>query len=143
MNNISSAVVTRSSATKETQIIPFEKTKTSDLVDHVKKWITVETELKKANENVRQLRESKHELTSTICHWMKSKEMPNRMIRVSDGEMRFYEKKEYSPLTYGYLEKCLSNIIQDKSHIEFIMKYLKENREITVTTDIRHVVSKK
>jgi hypothetical protein len=49
-----------------------------------------------------------------------------------------YEKKEYSPLTFGYIEKTLGNIIE-KTQLEKIMKYLKDNREITNSPDIRRI----
>jgi hypothetical protein len=112
----------------------------TNLVENVRKWVLLERELKHANENIRNIRENKHVVTKEICNWMKNREMPNRTIMVSDGELRFYDKREYSPLTFGYVENCLTKIIQDKQHVEFIMKYLKENREISITTDIRHVI---
>ena len=150
MNTISSSSssytdatrVTRNrSISKETQIIPFEKpvikTSQSVLVDHVKQWVQIEKELKQANEHIRTLRESKHALTKHICEWLNEKDMANRPIRVSDGELRFYEKKEYQPITFGYVEDSLGKIISDKKQVDFIMNYLRENREITVSKDIR------
>jgi hypothetical protein len=133
---------------EERQIVPVEKpssaafatTPQAVFVEKVKKWVMLENELKKANETTRHLRETKAAITNEICEWMKSKDMEKRTIKVSDGELRFYDKKDYSPLSYGYVESCLLKIIQDEKHVELIIKYLKDNREITTSTDIRHVV---
>ena len=165
MNNISSALSSHSSSSSaryvtrgnthsipsEQKMIPLEKPSTttitpnvkSALVENVKKWVALENELKSVNETARTLRESKQAVAAEICSFMKTRDGPNRTILVSDGELRVYDKKEYSTLSYGYLEKCLSSIIPEKTHVEYIMKYVKENREITTTTEIRHVVTKK
>lgn len=52
-------------------------------------------------------------------------------------------KKEYSPLTYTYVEKCLGELINDKKQVEYIIQYIKNNREITNTYDIRRNYDKK
>ena len=53
-----------------------------------------------------------------------------------------YDKKDYKPLTFTYVEKCLNEIIKDKTHVEYIIKYLKDNREITTSQDIKRVMQK-
>jgi hypothetical protein len=63
-------------------------------------------------------------------------------IKISDGELRICEKKEYSPLTYGYIERCLANIIPEETHVAYIINYLKENREITTSQDIKRICTK-
>jgi hypothetical protein len=68
--------------------------------------------------------------------------LKNQNIKFNDGELRFYEKKEYSPLTFSYIEDCLENILEDESQIEFIMDYLRDNREITTSIDIRRITKK-
>ena len=72
---------------------------------------------------------------------MKSNNIKNN-IGISNGELRMYDKKDYKPLTFTYVEKCLNEIIKDKTHVEYIIKYLKDNREITVSQDIKRVMTK-
>jgi hypothetical protein len=127
-------------STIESIIKPPKNAAVSDFTEKVKIWVVLNQHLKAANEQIRQIREKKHHITEDICNFMNTKDWQHRNILVSDGELRFYDKKEYSPLTYGYVEKSLSNIIQDKSHVEFIIKYLKDNREVVTMKDIRHVV---
>ena len=48
-----------------------------------------------------------------------------------------YEKKEYSGLTFTYLRECLEKIVNSEEQIDYIMDFIRENREITVSNDIR------
>ena len=63
--------------------------------------------------------------------------MVNKKIGITNGELKVVEKKEYSPLSYGYIEKKLEEIIPDKSHVEYIIQYLKDKREINITQELR------
>jgi hypothetical protein len=68
---------------------------------------------------------------------MKSKNLLQNKIEINGGELAIYEKKEYSSLTFGYIEKCLAEIISDKSQVDYIIHYLKEKRTVEMVLDIR------
>jgi hypothetical protein len=88
-----------------------------------------------------QLRQAKlNELSEKITKYMSENE--HSKIKLSDGELRLYDKKEYSPLTFGYIEKTLAKIIQDHEQLDYVVKYLKENREITTISDIKRTYDK-
>ena len=87
------------------------------------------------------MRNMKSELSTQICEYTKKNSLTK--IGITNGELRIYEKKEYSPLTYGYIETNLAKIIPDKSHVDYIIKYLKENREITSSLDVKIITNKK
>jgi hypothetical protein len=40
------------------------------------------------------------------------------------------------------LEKCLAEIMPEKEKVQFIIKYLKDKREVKRTTDLRRVFNK-
>jgi len=112
----------------------------AQFIEDVKKWATLDSQLKIVNEKTRKMRDMKHELSEKITKYMS--ETNNAKIKLSDGEIRVYEKKEYSPLTFGYIEKTLGNIIQDKEQLEYVVQYLKENREITSSPEIKRTYHK-
>jgi hypothetical protein len=114
----------------------------SDLIENIKRWVIIDSQLKIINEKTKRLRSMKHDLTESICNY-KSKNNIDNTVRISDGELRFYDKKEYNPLTFGYIERSLANIIPDKTQVDYIINYLKENRETSVSTDIRRVYKSK
>jgi hypothetical protein len=125
-------------ASKEKSIVVNSK---QQLIDDVQKWVLLEGKLKEVNEKVKGMRDMKNQLTRNITEYMKSNNLKSN-IEISDGELRFYEKKEYSALTYSYIEKCLKDIIADEKQVEYIIKYLKENREQTMSTDIKRFYNK-
>jgi hypothetical protein len=118
-----------------------DKTK-EDFVSDIQRWVVLDTQLKLANEKLKQIRESKNQLTSQICNYVDSKNMRETKLQISDGNLRVYDRKEYSPITFTYIETCLDKIIPNKEHVASIIKYLKENREITTVSDIRRNVTK-
>jgi hypothetical protein len=133
MNNIASeenTVVTRQQNVTKAQ-----------LINDVQRWVLADTQLKQLTENIKQLREVKSVANANIMLYMKQTNY-NGNIKISDGELRIYEKKEYSPLTYSYIEKCLAKIIPDETHVEYIIHYLKENREVTTNQDIKRIPKK-
>lgn len=118
-----------------------DKTK-EEFVSDIQRWVVLDTQLKLANEKLKQMRESRNQLTSQICNYVDSKNMRETKLQISDGNLRVYDRKEYSPITFTYIETCLDKIIPNKEHVASIIKYLKENREITTVSDIRRNVTK-
>jgi|TARA_B100001057_G_scaffold409646_1_gene424394 hypothetical protein len=112
-----------------------------ELIDNIRNWVLYDSQLKIINEKLKKIRENKSELTKNICEYAKMNNV-NSKIEISDGTLSFCEKKEYSPLTYGYVEKCLGELIADKGQVQYIINYMKEKREITITNDIKRNYSK-
>ena len=111
-------------------------------IENIKNWVTADSQLKIIHEKTKKIREMKKKLSNEIVSYMKNKEIINSKIQISDGTLSICNKKEYTTLTFSYLEKCLADIIPDKSHIEYIIKYLKDNREVSEELDIRRIYNK-
>ena len=107
------------------------------LIENIKNWVIMDSQMKIINEKTRKIRENKNQLCESICQYMKEYNQLENKIGISDGELRVYEKKEYSPLSYGYLERCLGEIIHDKNQVNYIIQHLKNKREITTSLDIK------
>tara|TARA_A100001388_G_C28698987_1_gene465155 strand:+ start:459 stop:824 length:366 start_codon:yes stop_codon:yes gene_type:complete len=113
-----------------------ELTEQNKIVEYIKKYVLIDDQLKIINEKTKQLREKKAILSKFICEYAEMKRM-NKKIKISDGELKISEKKEYTPLSYSYIEESLSKIIQDNNKVDYIIEYLKENREVKITSDIK------
>ena len=107
------------------------------LIENIQKWALLDSQLKQITEKTKEYRELKSTLTQSICTYLQENNMQSTKIDTSNGHIKLYEKKDYSPLTFGYIEECLGKIIPDKSHVEFIIQYLKEHREIKTSLDLR------
>lgn len=120
-----------------TQITTISRT--NDLTENVKKWVLCDKQLKLAKEKIDKIRDLKQELGISILSYMETHPVSNNEIVITDGKIKMYEKKEYSPLTFSYIEQCLAKIIPEKSHVDFIIQYLKDNREVKTTPDLRSI----
>jgi hypothetical protein len=123
-----------------TELIVQNEKKT--FVENVQKWLLYEQQLKLVTDKSRQIRESKNSTAESICQYMQTHGLLQNKIKITGGELKICEKKEYSPLTYAYVEECLAKIIPEKENVEFIMDYLKQNREIKITHEIRKTTHK-
>ena len=113
------------------------------LLKNLREWVNIDNQLKYISEKAKPLREKKTELSREITNYYKTNNLEGKKINFSGGSLNLYEKKEYSTLTYSYIEKCLGDIITDKKHIDYIITYLKEHREIKTVTDIRRNYSRR
>jgi hypothetical protein len=114
----------------------------TQFIEDVKKWVLVDSQLKIVNEKTRKMRELKNDLSDKICDYMTDNNLLQNKIKLSDGELWIHERKSQTPLTFGYIEKTLSNIIGDKEQLEYVIQYLKENREVTTSSDIKRTYNK-
>jgi len=74
------------------------------LIDNVKNWVILDQKIQMINEKTKQIRELKSTITTDICNYMKRNNITSN-IGISNGELRMYDKKDYKPLTFMYVEK--------------------------------------
>ena len=110
----------------------------STFIQNIKKWVMLDSQIKLIGDKTKQLRQMKSNLTESILSYIQNNKKPDK-IEITDGELRFYDKKEYSPLTFSYVEKCLDEIIPNKEHVQYIIKYIKTHREVKTSMDVRRI----
>lgn len=110
-----------------------------NLNDQLKQWLKLDTQIRMANQQIRDLRKEKDAISNSVCEYMKTNGMEKRRIQAPDSRIELYEKKEYSTLTYGFLEKHLGDIIPDDTNVKYIIEYLKSKREVKKSTDLKRV----
>lgn len=103
----------------------------------LQQWVTVDNQLKKLNEQVKELREKRNILTENITSHASNNNLSNATIQISDGKLKFANTKVAEPLTYKYLEKSLGEIIKNPSQIKIIMETLKQKRTFKVVPEIK------
>ena len=108
---------------------------------NIQKWVVLDKQLKFVNEKTRQIRDTKNDLTNEICDYIQQKQWTNKPIEITDGIIKFVEKREYSPLTFAYIEECLDNLINDETKVDAIIQYLRDNREVRTTCELRRTTS--
>jgi len=111
--------------------------------EDIKKWVTLDTQLKVVHEKTKQMREMKSDLQTRIYDYMEKANLLDKKIGIHDGELRFMEKKEQTTLSFGYIERCLGQILSEKEQVDYILQYLKEKRETQVVKELRRTYTKK
>ena len=115
----------------------------TEFEQNMRKWALLDNKIRSSNTEIKELRNQREQLSTTICDFMKSNGWENKKINTGDSTITFCEKNETSSLTFGYLEKCLGEIISDKDNVQYIIKYLKDKREVKKSNDLRRVFIKK
>lgn len=100
-----------------------------------KKWALLDAKIRSANADLKTWRSERDAAETKVCEYMKSKGSKN--VKAGDSVVSLCEETSYQTLTYGYVEKCLGEIITDAEHVKHIMNYLKSKREVTKTMVLR------
>ena len=114
---------------KEEPIISIEK--------YVQKWILIDNQLQILQEKTKTLREWKKKLNDTIVENMTEKGIDHKILSIPNGELSVQEKREFSSLSFGYVEECLQDLLKDDEKVQDILDYLRDHREIKTTREIR------
>jgi hypothetical protein len=107
------------------------------LEENIKKWVSVDNQLKTLNDKTKELREIKNNTEQVILEYVETKKMNNATVNISDGKLRFVSTKQTAPLTLKYVEECLKNCIKSEEQVASIMEYIKETREVKYVPDIK------
>ena len=107
------------------------------VIENVKTWVLLDRQLKSIHEKVKQMRQSKQEAGTIICQYMSENPLHKNKIGITGGELRIYEKRDYSPLTFQYIEDCLGDIIPDEEDVHTIMNHIKSKRAVKNSQDIQ------
>ena len=110
--------------------------------DNVRQWTILDTKIRLANSQIKEMRTMRDNLSKTVCEHMKQTGIDKRKIEIADSKIEVVEKKEYSSLTMGYLEKCLSAIIQEQDSVKHILQYIKDKRDIKKTIELRRTFNR-
>jgi len=110
-------------------------------IENIQKWVIIDSQLKTNNEKVKKARETKNRLLKNIYQYIDKTSLKETKIEISDGDLNFYEKREYKSISFSYVEDCLDKIIVDKKQVEYIMNYIHDNREVKLSKDIRRTYS--
>jgi hypothetical protein len=96
-------------------------------------WIHIDNQMKELNERMRMLREKKQAIAEQILtNIQQDQDQPLTNLRIANV-------KETQPLTFVYLEKCLSEIIKNKENVDKIIGYIKGHREVKYVSEIKRV----
>ena len=112
-------------------------TSTNNLEKTIQNWVELDNELKRINDRAKDIRTRKNDIEDKIITYVEDNNMNNSVVNITDGKIKFCETKQTSPLTLGFLEKCLSEVIANQSQVKQIVDYIKSNRETKMVPEIK------
>lgn len=103
----------------------------------IQQWVQIDNQLKKLNEQAKQLREQRNTLETNLTNYAKSNNISNTTIKVNNDKLKFTDTKVPEPLTFKYLEKTLGEIIKNESQVKVIMDHIKQKRSVKIVPEIK------
>lgn len=97
--------------------------------ENIVSWVKLDNKIKEYNNQIKQLRSDKKELTENLLHIAVENNYDDAVIEITGGKLKFQQDKVQSPLTYRYIKQCLTDCINNEETVETLMKYIKSNRE--------------
>ena len=110
---------------------------TNNLDKTIQTWVELDNELKKLNERSKDIRTRKNDVEDKIMTYVEDNDMNNSVVNIADGKIKFCETKQTSPLTLGFLEKCLSEVSANQGQVKQIVDYIKSKRETKMVPEIK------
>ena len=105
----------------------------------IQQWVSIDNQMKILNDKMKELREKKNNISEQINTHIESSQLSNSSVKLSDGQLKFIKVKETQPLTFKYLETCLSEIIKNEEQVKKIVDYIKNKREIKYVPEIKRL----
>ena len=117
--------------------------KMSSFESNIKRWVSLDNRIKVLSDEAKALREEKSTINDDIGQHIETNQLEKATIQISDGKLRYVTTKTQSPISLKYLESCLSECIGNTDKVKAIMDYIKENREVKETTELKRYYNKK
>lgn len=111
--------------------------------NRIQNWVRLDNKIKKISNELKEYRNEKNQLSDDILTFIETNDMEHQKIQITDGLLKFQQVKHTSPLTFKFINKCLYECIDNEEHVNYIMKYIKEQRTSKYNLDIKRMYNKK
>jgi len=107
-----------------------------ELVKHIKEWIEIDNGITGLQKQIKELRENKKELTSSLVNVMKSNEID--CFDINDGKLIYSKSKVKKPINKKTLLSALDIYFkQDLEMAKQVSEHILNSREETIKESIR------
>ena len=112
------------------------------LEENIQKWVVLDNNQRKINEQIKEIRNKKNELSNNILHHFSSNNMKVPTINISDGKLNFIEVKQANVLSYKFLEDCFNEYFSDDYKTRELLDFIKNKRTYTNAQSIKRLYNK-
>ena len=107
-----------------------------ELVKHIKQWIDIDNGISELQKQIKQLKENKKDLTSSLMTVMKSNEID--CFDINDGKLIYSKSKVKKPINKKSLLLALDSYFKNDSKlVQEVSDHILNSREETIKESIR------
>ena len=105
---------------------------------NIKKWVSLDNDIKELNAQIKTLRGEKDTYTSNILDYISSNNLESVTIKLPNGKLNFVDVNTSQALTYKFICECLYEYLDhdDKKALD-IISYIKSHRQINTRKEIK------
>lgn len=104
---------------------------------YVQKWILVDNEINSLQEKLKHWKQWKQTLATKIKQIMEEKNWTGHILDIPNGTLKLTVKREYSSLSFGYLEECLESFVPDPVNRDIILDYIRDHRDVKESQELK------
>jgi len=114
-----------------------------ELVSNIKKWITLDEEIKNLQRQIKEKRNEKKENTETLVRIMRDNEIDCFDLDSNGDKLIYTKQKIKKSLSKKHLMKCLMQYFkEDSQQAKQVSNFILNNREEKIKENIRRKVQK-
>jgi hypothetical protein len=108
--------------------------------DNIKKWVSIDDEIRSLSETLKQKRHKRNEILSSIIDYKSRNGLDGKTIKYNDETIRFSNTRQYQGITYNFIKTCLDELLEDKEQISLIIEYIKNKRQYKTIEDLKRYI---
>lgn len=121
-----------------------------DLRNLINQWIAyddkineINDKIKKTQENTKELKKNKENISVKITQYLKDNNMEESSIEINNNKIKLQETSQYSSITLKFLKECLLHYFKDNTEeYETLFNFIKDNRQMTKKIDLQRKIIK-
>jgi len=108
------------------------------LEENIKQWITMDNNIKKLTNEIKQLRTEKELYNNNILEYISRNNLENATVKIGNEQLRFADINKPQPLTYQFICQCLCKYYDnDDEKVLNIIEFIKSQRNIKTIKEIK------
>ena len=108
----------------------------------VQQYVKLDQQIQSLQSQLKALRQEKQATQDRVAEIMIANQWQKRTLDVGQQQLALVERKQYECLSFTYLENKLTTIIPDSVQRDYVLKYLKDQREVKTVHELRQTPKK-
>lgn len=108
---------------------------TEEFVEVVKNWVKIDDDIRKKNQEIKELKDERKEFETFILEYMDK--INESVINISDGKLRRNKSASKGALKQDSIQHALLDITQDSAKAMQMTKYIMDSRPVVERVNLK------